>query len=135
MFLRLLRLQNLDSIHDPQGYLFAVAANLVKERAYSQARQRSESWWPIESVLDSPALALEPTAESEIDASFLLERLRAALRELSPRDREVLSMVYEDRLSYREIARRMGLSKSAIEKAVANATARCRKRMRIEESV
>ena len=135
VFLRLLQLRDLDSIRDPQGYLFTVAANLMRERAYSDRRRRLESRLPIQSVLDAPELALESSAEAEIDTAVLVKWLRAALRQLSPRDREVLALVYEERLSYREIARRWGLSKSAVEKAVAAATARCRKHMRVDEEV
>ncbi len=132
VFLRLLRVQDLKSISDPHGYLFTVAANLIKERAYIGNARRRESRLPIDEILDTPELAIESAAEDEIDTGTLISQLRTALRELPPRDREVLAMVYEEKLSYREIARRWGVSKTAVEKAVANATVRCRKQMEIE---
>lgn len=42
VYLRLLRARNLESIRDPQAYLYAVAANLVRENAIA-GRWRSTS--------------------------------------------------------------------------------------------
>lgn len=129
VFLRLLRLQNLDSIEDPQRYLFTVASNLLYERAHSQAQRARPTRVPIEEVLDAPELAAEMSADQELDTEKQVLQLRRILQSLPAREREALVLVYEERQSYREIARRWGVSRTAVEKVVSRATARCRQYM------
>ncbi|MBL8265985.1 RNA polymerase sigma factor [Steroidobacter sp.] len=134
VFLRLLRLQDLSSIADPQGYLFTVADNLLRERAHAKGWQGQALRVPLEDSLNAPELSVEAHTEREIDTERLVVRLREALSTLSARDREVLKLVYEENLSYREIARRWGVTKSAVEKAVARATLHCRQQMDVTEA-
>jgi RNA polymerase sigma factor (sigma-70 family) len=129
VFLRLLRLQDLGSIDDPQRYIFTVASNLLKERSHGRKRSDLAPRVPIEDVLNAPELSVELPTEQDIDTEKLVAHLREVLRTLPVRDREVLALVYVEKLSYREIARRWGISKTAVEKAVTRATVRCRLQM------
>ena len=129
VFMRLLRLQNLASIEDPQRYLFTVASNLLKERSHSLEQRARPARIPIEDVLDAPELATDMATDHELDVERQIQQLRQILPLLPPREREVLTLVYEQRKSYREIARRWGVSRTAVEKTVARATAHCRKQM------
>jgi len=134
VFLRLLRLKDLESIADPQGYLFTVAANLLRERTHSATYRRLQARLPIEAVLEAPELAVESSAEGELDRDFLLHRLQTAVDQLLPQDRQILTLIYKERLTYREIAQRLQMSKSAVEHAVGRAIGRCRKLMDLEEN-
>jgi len=129
VFLRLLRVEDLECIDDPQRYLFTVAGNLLKERAHSQRRRGESVSVPIEDVLNAPELSVEPQEDRELDVQRQVQQLRQILGGLAEREREALRLVYEERLSYREIARQWGVSRSMVEKVVARATARCRKQM------
>jgi len=129
VFLRLLRLQDLERIDDPQRYLFTVAGNLLKERAHSDQRKGNSVRVPIEDVLNAPELSVEPREDQELDAQKQVQQLRQILGKLPDREREALRLVYEERLPYREIARRWGVSRTMVEKVVSRATARCRQLM------
>jgi len=128
VFLRLLRIEDLSAIRDPQGFLITVANNLRRERMYLDGIARRRVRVSLEQAIESePELEVELTAEASLDMQKQLTRLKSAVRGLSERDRTLLVMRYRDDLSYREIARRLGwASKSAAEKALANAVMRCR---------
>jgi RNA polymerase sigma-70 factor (ECF subfamily) len=62
-----------------------------------------------------------PLQDEVLAARARLERVREGLARLTPRTREVFLMHRLDELKYREIAERLGISQSAVEKHVAKA--------------
>jgi len=97
-------------IHKPdnaRGWLFIVAANMARDDARRAARERRHL----------TLLTAEPESTSAADEVVEVEsdraRVRAALEELSPRDREVL-LLWDSGLSYDEIAAQTGLARGAI---------------------
>ena len=54
-------------------------------------------------------------------ARVRLERVREGISRLTPRTREVFLMHRLDDMKYREIAERLGISQSAVEKHIAKA--------------
>ena len=54
-------------------------------------------------------------------ARVRLERVREGLSRLTPRTREIFLMHRLDEMKYREIAERLGISQSAVEKHIAKA--------------
>ena len=131
VFLRMLRVEDLSSIRDPQGYLFTVANNLRRERLYTKGPRRD---WVRVSLDDAmqlePAMEVELNVDLEVDLSKQLSFLSTAVERLSERDRLILTMRFRDGLTYSQIAHQFGWSsKSAAEKALAVAIEHCRAQM------
>ncbi|PYI52401.1 RNA polymerase sigma factor [Paenibacillus flagellatus] len=79
---------------------------------------------PLESIPDMPMTG--PSPEGLALGAELRTEIREALGELKPRDRQVLLMLAQRGLSYREIAEHIGCSENAVKTLVH----RARKRMR-----
>ncbi len=62
-----------------------------------------------------------PLQDEVLAARARLERVREGLSRLSPRTREVFLMHRLEDMKYREIAERLGISQSAVEKHIAKA--------------
>src|SRR3989475_4616334 len=91
-----------------RGWLFIVAANMARDDARRAARERRHLTLLTAEPQES-TLASDEAIEVESDRA----RVRAALDELSPRDREVL-LLWDSGLSYEEIAAQTGLAPGAI---------------------
>jgi RNA polymerase sigma-70 factor (ECF subfamily) len=62
-----------------------------------------------------------PLQDEVLAARVRLERVREGLSRLTPRTREIFLMHRLDDMKYREIAERLGISQSAVEKHIAKA--------------
>ncbi|PYO77355.1 MAG: hypothetical protein DMD67_06715 [Gemmatimonadetes bacterium] len=80
---------------NPRGWLFIVAANMARDEARRAARERRRE----------------------------RAQVRAALEQLTPRDREVL-LLWDSGLSYDEIAAQTGLARGAVGTTLARARRR-----------
>lgn len=81
---------------------------------------------------DVPLEGEATAAESVVDdlvAAEELERLGDGLDELGERDRALLRMIYEDGLSHREVAERLGVSPNSIGSLLQRARRRLRDRL------
>lgn len=114
------------TIADPEAYLFTVAANLVKEEAVLHRRRALHV--DVAQVL--PELETgEDSAEDLLDREHRERRLSEALQRLPPRHRAVMLMQYRERLSYADIAERLGVSTHMVKKYVVKALALCRREL------
>jgi RNA polymerase sigma-70 factor (ECF subfamily) len=98
-------------VHKPQnarGWLFIVAANMARDEARRAARERRHL-----TLLQAEPQEGEPDSDDRLESESDRSRVRAALEELSPRDREVL-LLWDSGLSYEEIAAQTGLARGAI---------------------
>ena len=126
VYLRMLRVDESEVIHNPEGYLYSVASNLVKERAVLDRRS---------SVATSGDAQLEnlfselPSSEELIDADVRARRLREVLLQLTPKCRAALVMQYRHEMSYQQIAEQLGISTNMVKKYLAQGLALCRRRM------
>ena len=93
---------------NPRGWLFIVAANMARDDARRAARERRHL-----TLLTAEPQESDLAAETAVEAESDRARVRAALEELSPRDREVL-LLWDSGLSYDEIAAQTGLARGAI---------------------
>lgn len=122
--------------HGPIGngraYLFRMAQNLVldglRERRRREAR---ESAWIGEAAPTGadPADAAA-TAEEQLIARGEAERLACAVETLPEGARRVLRLHKIEGLSHAEVAARLGISRSGVEKHMAVAMAHLRKQLR-----
>jgi RNA polymerase sigma-70 factor (ECF subfamily) len=127
VYLRMLRIPDVDSIRNPEGYLYAVASNLAKEHALQDRRQRSSV------DLDNPEiqeqLAVLPGFGGLLDTQARVKRLREVLRELPPKCQAVVALQYWEGLSYAQIGARLEISPNMVKKYLSRALVHCRRRM------
>jgi RNA polymerase sigma-70 factor (ECF subfamily) len=103
---------------NPRPWLFAVALNLVREdgrRAVRQGRRLQL----LRSELDVPGAL----PDEELERNERTARVRAALEQISERDREALLLKAEG-FNYDEIAETLGLAKGAVGTTLARARRR-----------
>ena len=126
VYLRLLHTDRGEAatIADPEAYLFTVAANLVKEQAVLQrGRAMHVDVAQVYPELEAP----EENAEERLERAHRERRLAQALDRLPPRHRAVMLMQYRERMSYAQIAQRLGVSTHMVKKYVVKALALCRR--------
>ncbi|MGH1557314.1 RNA polymerase sigma factor [Caulobacter segnis] len=128
VFVRLLRRADLDAIDNIEGYIFQTAANILRE----QHRRRGRRVTLDDAAFDEDAAGVDEESSPE---RILLGReayaqLLSGLRELPERARMVFVLNRYEQLPAREIARRMGLSVSLVEKEMMRAVAFLRDRMK-----
>lgn len=119
-------------ISNPKSYLFRIANNLVLDRLReTRRRERRESHWtaeqhanysPLSEVAD-PAL----DAEQRLVAGDEMQRLADALAQLPAGAQRVIRMHKLEGLSHADVAARLGISKSAVEKHMAVAMTHLRR--------
>ncbi|MCK0127557.1 RNA polymerase sigma factor [Erythrobacter sp. F6033] len=104
-------------IENPDGYIFQAAANLLKER-YRKRGTRDAA------MADLPFFHSESeeiTPERILQGRNELQQLEKALAELPSRTRTVFLLHRFEGFKYREIAERIGVSVSSVEKHIAAA--------------
>lgn len=103
---------------NPRPWLFAVALNLVREEGRTAVRQsRRLVLYKAEQPADTGSL------DDELERSERIGQVRAALDDLSQRDREALLLKAEG-FSYDEIATTLGLARGAVGTTLARARRR-----------
>lgn len=127
VYLRMLRVANPDTIENPEGYLFTVAANLLKEQAVRERRAGMSI--DVATVESDALLAFAPTFEQDLDAAKRSARLREVLDQLAPKCRAAMVLQYQHGWSYAEIAEHLGVSVHMVKKYLAQGLAHCRRRM------
>jgi RNA polymerase sigma factor (sigma-70 family) len=108
-------------VHKPdqtRGWLFIVAANMARDDARRAARERRHL-----TLLKAEPQESTPAADEALHTESQRLRVRAALEELTPRDREVL-LLWDSGVSYEEIAAQTGLARGAIGTTLARARRR-----------
>ena len=115
-------------VEQPRAFLFQMARNLLRDhwrkQKVRQAVHADQVERDAEPVIDE---------QNEPMAAALrlqrLEQLKEVLAELSPRRREALMLHRFEGLSQAQIAERMGISTSMVEKHIAFALLHCKRRL------
>ena len=125
VFLRLLRINEHETIRSPEAYLITIATHVLHQHAMREAA-RPEAV-EITGIAEEVAGEQDPAEQAE-----LLQRLRdleRTLGKLSPKARAALILHRRDGYSLEEIAHELGLSRGMAKKYLAQALAHCRKRL------
>lgn len=126
LYLRLATGRVAEEVRDAEAYCFRLAYNLAvdRRRALTRRRRREEVWGlETETFVGQTPVLAEPSAEDVVSSRQQLEAVLSAVERLPPRSREVFRMHKLDGLSYAEVARRLGVSVSAVEKGMMRALA------------
>jgi RNA polymerase sigma factor (sigma-70 family) len=127
VYVRMLRVSDVDAIRNPDLYLYTVASNLAKEHAVLERRQLGAVDADDSGIQD--LLGELPTVDRELDSDRRAARLRGVLMQLSPKCRAAVALRYRHELSYEEIGARLGVSPNMVKKYLVQALAHCRRRM------
>ena len=103
-------------VQNAEAFLVRTAVNLAYDEQRQRRRRRTDDLdaLSIESIADGA-----PLQDEILHARQRLNALRLMLDRLQPRTRQILLMHRVDGLRYREIAERLGISESAVEKHMA----------------
>ena len=119
-FTRLWRNCRSVALSTARGYVFTIAKNLIKnDHQHRQVVLRYERAAPERDTVHDPQFLLE---EKE-----LAERLQAAIAALPEKQRVVFLLSRMDKMTYREIAATLDISRQAVEKRMYNALDALRK--------
>jgi RNA polymerase sigma factor (sigma-70 family) len=122
------------SIQSPRSFLFRTAHNLAVNHVRHERTAATESVGDvgdIEGVIESQSSSdlSMPTAEAELAGRQELALLRDAIDHLPAQCKKMFVLRKIDGLSYREIADRLELSVSSVEKGIARAMRLCHERL------
>ncbi len=119
-FLRLAEQQRQGRVQHSPGYLYQIARNLLVDHLRKQARRNTHSLAPeMLADLEDPLGCLETLAMAEQQR----QALRDAMASLPPRTREVLQLNRLEGLTHAEVARKMEISDSCVQKHLARGLA------------
>lgn len=124
VFVRLLRRSGVNDIDNLEGFVFITAANLLKD--YYRQKMRRRDTLPLDG-LDFASAAPNPAEEAEGKAEIGV--ILAAIQSLPPKCRAVFIMHRFDEVPHTEIARRLQITVSMVEKHVAAAMMRLRQKL------
>lgn len=117
-YLRLVRLIDTQSVEQPRALLHRIATNVAIDhlRSNKNGTNRAE---PLDAALELPCLV--PSQERELIGKERLRRFLGVIEELPPRTKEAFLLYRVYGYSYREIAARMGISVSGVDKHIRRA--------------
>jgi RNA polymerase sigma-70 factor (ECF subfamily) len=106
-----------------EAFLYRVGSNLMLDRSKAQRRQaaRDHAWSQAAGGGGPEPVAQEAPADEAVAARQRLERLVAGLERLPPQVAAAFRLHKFDGLSHSEVAARLGVSRSSVEKYIMSA--------------
>ncbi len=136
LYVKLSALETEPVVDNPSGYLFRMANNIYlnRLRALKSERTRDHAWQAssFESI-GGDAVADEPTPESRITGRQQMTRLKSAIDALPERTQAIFRLHKLDGLTQTQVAVRLGISISSVEKHLATALKTLTGRLRESE--
>lgn len=123
LFFRLERMPAAE-IANPTAYVYQMALNLARDhqRQRDRSQVRDGHWHEAtQTMLAAEPVETQPSAEQAYGARQKLDRVVAALEELSPHCRRVFVMHKFEELTHTEIMARLGIARSTVEKHMTTA--------------
>jgi RNA polymerase sigma factor (sigma-70 family) len=130
VYLRMLRISNVESIRSPEAYLFTVAQHVLQQHTLKVAALPSVV---LAQALNTQSSATQADPALELVATQSLDRLQETFEKLSPKVRAVFMLSRRDGLSFDEIAARLGCSRPMVKKYLMKALLQFRQRLEAAE--
>jgi len=124
LYVKLSALETEPLVDNPSGYLFRMANNIYlnRLRALKSERTRDHAWQAtsFESV-GGDAVSDEPTPEARLTGRQQMARLKTAIDDLPERTQAIFRLHKLDGLPQTQVAAKLGISISSVEKHLASA--------------
>lgn len=127
VYLRMLRVPNVESIRSPEAYLFTVAQHVVQQHGLKQSATPPSV--ELSEMLNSARAVPDVDPVLDLDAQQCLEQLQAELDRLPPKLRATFLLHRRDGLSLEEIAQRLNTSVPMVKKNLMQALVQLRQRL------
>jgi RNA polymerase sigma-70 factor (ECF subfamily) len=128
IFLRLVRVNRLDSVRSPEAYLFGIARHVLHQhRAQATAAPETVDIADVLSELEGPAVS---GPEAQLEMQQRIEDFHRTLSRLPPNVCATLILNRVAGLTLEEVAKRLGVSRGMTKKYLAAALEQCRRRER-----
>ena len=131
-YLRAYKAEQIKDIEQPKAFLFRIARNIALTSLTKKSNQISDC---IADLDDSMVIDNEATVENEVEARQNLGIYCEAVAALPEQCRRVFLLRKIHGLSHKEIAKRMELSVSSVEKHLLKGVTRCRAFVREYEGI
>jgi RNA polymerase sigma-70 factor (ECF subfamily) len=128
VFLRLLRLEDHESIRNPQAYLYTIASHVLQQHALKQAHAPQLAATAEMAFEFSPVAEVDPATEVATEQAF--EVIDRSLQAVSPRAHLTLVLSRCHGMPLQEIAERLGVSRAQVKKYLAKALIHVRDHLR-----
>lgn len=127
VYLRILRVPNLESIRSPEAYLYTIARHVVHQDSLRRVKGRET----VQSIELPEGAVVDPDADpaQQLVAQQTLATIERTLEQLSPKVRACFLLHRRDGLSVDEIAARLGISRPMVKKYLVRALMRLRKQL------
>jgi RNA polymerase sigma factor (sigma-70 family) len=124
---RFLRTNRIESIRNPEAWLFRIAQSVVSDNRRMEASRpvRYDSN-AVDEATETAELATPDTLGDQVDSEQQLQRVSEAMQELRPMHRAVLWLAVHDGLSHKEVARCTGLTAATVALYICEARAQLR---------
>ncbi|HCM46434.1 MAG TPA: hypothetical protein DIS98_02605 [Colwellia sp.] len=126
-FVRVLNSDIKQQISSPKGYLFVVSRNLVLKKLIQQSKE-------IHTELDDALIEddVDNTVEKELYQKLKFERFSKVLSSLPEKNRRAILLRKLYCLSHKEIAKKMDVSVSSVEKYIVKGLKQCKQSLYIQ---
>lgn len=124
VYLRMLRVPNVESIRSPEAYLFTVAQHVVQQHGLRQSTTPPSI--ELSEMLNSAQAVPDVDPVLDLDAQQCLEQLQVELDRLPAKLRATFLLHRRDGLSLDEISTRLGISLPMVKKNLMQALVRLR---------
>jgi len=128
VFVRLASRPNVESMERLEGYLFTTASNLLRDRHRRRVARSAGTHEPYEESLHGSVQETD-SPERALLARQAVVKLVEALFELPERTRAIFALYHLEDLSHQDIAQRLGIAISTIERHMTRANTHLIKRM------
>jgi len=131
-YIRLLKLDDLGHLDsEVRRFLFRIATNLARDRFRQRKARAYDAHVPFD-MLELEGSSEAPEEIVDWDAGMVV--LKQALLDLPPRHRQVFLLHVTENMSYRTIAKHLGVSTKTVERDLAMVLELCQSRLRTMES-
>jgi len=124
LYVKLSALETEPVVDNPSGYLFRMANNIYlnRLRALKSERTRDHAWQATSfETVAGDAVTDEPSPEARLTSRQQMARLRIAIDALPERTQAIFRLHKLDGLPQTQVAARLGISVSSVEKHLASA--------------
>jgi RNA polymerase sigma-70 factor (ECF subfamily) len=123
LFLKISEMEPPADLRSPEAFLYRIGSNLMLDRARRQRRQaaRDDAWRRTGAGEGPEPVAQEPPADEAVAGRQRLQQLLACVDRMPPQVAAAFRLHKFDGLSHAEVAARLGVSRSSVEKYIMTA--------------